>query len=308
MLTSHAQNFEDVILWRALKDVENGFYIDIGAQDPIKDSISLAFYEKGWRGVHVEPLPQYAESLRRHRPDETVIEAVVGQHEGSLTLFAFDDTGLSTAVASIAERHSESGLSPREIVVDQIPLSSILDSHGGRDVHWLKIDVEGMEADVIDSWGASPMRPWVVLVESTAPSSDEPSHQRWEPKLLSYGYTFAYSDGLNRFYVSDQHQDLLKHFGPGPNIFDGFVLAEESYYVIPLHDALERERERSGMLEDVITQRDRDINRLNRIITGMRNSKSWRMTRIFRSAGFRSRKALLSLMQHTRSKRRVEED
>jgi len=45
---SYAQNFEDVILWRALKHVGRGFYIDLGAQDPVIDSISLAFYEHGW--------------------------------------------------------------------------------------------------------------------------------------------------------------------------------------------------------------------------------------------------------------------
>ena len=54
MFNSYAQNFEDVILWRALKHVENGCYVDIGANDPVVDSVSLAFYERGWRGVHVE--------------------------------------------------------------------------------------------------------------------------------------------------------------------------------------------------------------------------------------------------------------
>ncbi len=54
---SYAQNFEDVMLWRALKHVENGFYVDVGAQDPVVDSVSLAFYEHGWRGVHIEPTP-----------------------------------------------------------------------------------------------------------------------------------------------------------------------------------------------------------------------------------------------------------
>ena len=51
---SYAQNFEDVMLWRALSDVKQGHYIDIGAQDPVINSVSLAFYEAGWRGIHVE--------------------------------------------------------------------------------------------------------------------------------------------------------------------------------------------------------------------------------------------------------------
>ena len=68
-IVSFAQNFEDVLLWRALGDVEQGRYLDIGAQDPVADSVSLAFYNAGWRGVHVEPTPAYAELLRKARPD-----------------------------------------------------------------------------------------------------------------------------------------------------------------------------------------------------------------------------------------------
>ena len=52
---SYAQNFEDVILWRALHDVTPGFYIDIGANSPTIDSVTKAFYERGWRGINVEP-------------------------------------------------------------------------------------------------------------------------------------------------------------------------------------------------------------------------------------------------------------
>jgi hypothetical protein len=42
---SYAQNFEDVVLWPALKHVQNDFYIDIGAQHPVVNFISKAFYE-----------------------------------------------------------------------------------------------------------------------------------------------------------------------------------------------------------------------------------------------------------------------
>ena len=40
---SYAQNFEDLMLYRALGHLERGFYIDIGAQHPKIDSVSKAF-------------------------------------------------------------------------------------------------------------------------------------------------------------------------------------------------------------------------------------------------------------------------
>ena len=72
VFTSYSQNLEDIRLWRALRHVTPGRYIDIGAWDPRIDSMSLGFYEKGWRGYHFEPNPTFAARLRAHRPDETV--------------------------------------------------------------------------------------------------------------------------------------------------------------------------------------------------------------------------------------------
>ena len=84
-IVSYAQNFEDVMLWRALEHVENGFYIDLGAQDPLADSVSMAFHEHGWKGIHVEPTPHYAQLLREQRPGDTVIEAAVANAVDALS-------------------------------------------------------------------------------------------------------------------------------------------------------------------------------------------------------------------------------
>ena len=56
---SYAQNNEDVLLWRALGHVRDGFYIDVGANDPVEHSVTKAFYDAGWRGISIEPLPAF---------------------------------------------------------------------------------------------------------------------------------------------------------------------------------------------------------------------------------------------------------
>jgi hypothetical protein len=50
---SHAQANEDLLLFNALREVspEAGFYIDVGANDPEKDSVTKFFYDQGWHGV-----------------------------------------------------------------------------------------------------------------------------------------------------------------------------------------------------------------------------------------------------------------
>lgn len=99
---SYAQNFEDIMLWRALKNISNGFYIDVGAQHPIIHSVSKGFYEQGWRGIHIEPTAHYANLLRQDRPDETVLELGLSDQDGSLDFYTVEDSGLSTFVEDYA--------------------------------------------------------------------------------------------------------------------------------------------------------------------------------------------------------------
>jgi hypothetical protein len=93
---SYAQNFEDVLLWRALGRVEHGFYIDVGAAHPDIDSVTRALYDRGWSGINVEPTAEFSLRLAAARPRDINLQMVLGEHPGWAELFTVDGTGLST--------------------------------------------------------------------------------------------------------------------------------------------------------------------------------------------------------------------
>lgn len=223
---SYAQNFEDVMLWRALKHVEHGFYVDVGAQHPVIDSVSKAFYEHGWRGVHIEPVQAYADLLRQDRPADTVLQLALSDSEGVLELNVIPETGLSTGVAAHAQRHlDEHGFAHTTVPVPMLTMKTALSFLHGKDVHWLKIDVEGLEEKVLRGWDSQRLRPWIMVIEATVPTSPEVDYESWEPLVVGAGYRFVYFDGLNRFYVADEHPELLDAFALPPNVFDGAALS-----------------------------------------------------------------------------------
>jgi FkbM family methyltransferase len=265
-ITSYAQNFEDVMLWRALGHVESGMYVDVGAQDPVIDSVSLAFHEHGWQGIHVEPTPHYAALLRQQRPGDTVIQAAVGQGPAVMQFFEIPDSGISTADADIAAQHRERGFKVREITVPCIPLDEVFKTCAEREIHWLKIDVEGFEKQVLSSWGSSAARPWIVVVESTLPLTQIETHESWEPIVIAYGYAPVYFDGLNRYYVSDAHPELKGAFRVPPNVFDGFTLngtASTSFHTLIETRAQEKVTEALALLEQERRSTVSEIERLN---------------------------------------------
>jgi len=106
---SYSQNREDVMLWRALKHVSKGSYIDIGAWDPVQDSVSKGFYDLGWRGINIEPTTEYAKKLREYRADEIIIEKAVSNINGTTHIYEILDTGLSTLNEEIATQHTTTG-------------------------------------------------------------------------------------------------------------------------------------------------------------------------------------------------------
>lgn len=217
------------MLWRALKHVKHGCYIDVGAQHPVIDSVSKAFYELGWRGVHVEPVQHYVNLLRQDRPDETVLQLALSDTEGTLELNIIPETGLSTGVESYAQRHhAELGFSFQKVTVPVTTLKNATSQLAGKDVHWLKIDVEGLEIQVLKGWDSAVLRPWIIVLEATIPNTMETNHAGWEPILTAANYRFAYFDGLNRFYVAQEHAELLPSFAAPPNVFDEVVLTRNS--------------------------------------------------------------------------------
>lgn len=226
---SYAQNYEDIMLLRALSDVTHGRYIDIGAQDPVRDSVSLAFYERGWRGVNVEPTPHYADALRVHRPEDQIIQAFVDKERAPKTLYEIPGTGLSTGIEDISALHTQNGFTPQEHQVACISLESILESFGGQDIHWLKIDVEGMERNVLESWGASTALPWIVLLESVFPCTPQRVDHEWNALLFARGYEDVYFDGINNFYLAPHQLHRKAAFATPPNIFDDFVVSRTHF-------------------------------------------------------------------------------
>jgi FkbM family methyltransferase len=221
---SYAQNFEDVMLWRALRHIPQGYYVDVGANDPIVDSVTRWFYQQGWSGINIEPVPHWHQRLQVDRPRDINLQIAISTTVGRLTLYDVPDTGLSTLSLEVAEVHQQGGVPVAEMMVPSAPLDTLLAQYAGdRDIHFLKIDVEGLERDVLKSMELERFRPWIILVEATLPRSPVTNHHLWEDLLTTRGYLFAYFDGLNRFYVSAEQACLVDALKTPPNTFDAFM-------------------------------------------------------------------------------------
>jgi len=223
-MISYSQNFEDVMLQRAFAQIDAGFYVDVGAWDPNVHSVTRHFYERGWRGVNIEPHPAYHDMLERARPRDVNLRVAVSDRPGVAEITLIHGTGISTLRPEIAAMHERLDYRHEQVEVETRTLDSIFETFAPKEVHFLKIDCEGAESDVVNAFDLARFRPWIILVEATKPLSREETHAAWEPHILEANYRFAYFDGVNRFYVAAEHDDLRRHFELPPNVFDEFIV------------------------------------------------------------------------------------
>lgn len=278
---SYAQNYEDVILWRALKHIENGFYIDVGANDPDVDSVTKAFYERGWRGVNIEPLTLHHQDLIGARKRDINLLAAAGEKNGQIEIWECNVRGWATASEEVIAQYESDGLVGTIHKVPVYPLKDICAKYVENDIHFLKIDVEGFEAEVVRGMDFIKYRPWIVVVEATKPNSTDEVHQKWETDLIKQNYIFAYADGLNRFYLASEHDELLGAMRYPPNVFDRFIRSQEYELDLALRNSESKLHEVDGKLAKVeieLKQAEAEVDKYAAMQLALYNSKSWQLT------------------------------
>src|SRR5262245_6390649 len=149
---SYSQNMEDYHLWLAFGGQRTGFYVDIGAGHPIADLVSFFFYNRGCHGVVVEPQANLIELYSRLRPRDTSVCSLIGTSVGLVDFHVLDALhGLSTTSEQYAVAARSFGATSRTMQVPMIGLAELCENHASTSIDFLKVDVEGAEADVLMS-------------------------------------------------------------------------------------------------------------------------------------------------------------
>jgi hypothetical protein len=213
---SYAPNFEDILLYRALRHIERGRYVDIGAGDP-DASVTRAFYERGWHGVNVEGARALHRKFLVARPADVNLQVVAGGADLPETEFYEAEGTLASSVDEARARATGAPLVRRYL--PQRSVAAICAELGEGPIHFLRIGVENIEPDL------ARLRPWIVVLAG-----------RQDGRLDAAGYDAAWHDGLNTFYVAREHAELAPALALPPSSRDDFHLREDHPYAYPLDD------------------------------------------------------------------------
>lgn len=208
---TYAQNHEDLILAGFLKSVKNGFYVDVGANDPDVYSVTKRFYMSGWHGINIEPSSRFFNRLELKRTRDVNLMVGVGSSNKDESFREYlQADGWSTFSDVMKQSYEQTGhahtLEYTDTIASIRTLKSIFEEFAVDHIDFLKIDIEGYEYDAIVGNDWNKYRPTLLCIEANHIDKD------WRPKLLEYNYVLAFFDGLNEYYVAKESESLVKDF------------------------------------------------------------------------------------------------
>jgi FkbM family methyltransferase len=196
---------QEAALVREFLGPARGYFVEVGANEPEKESQSFHLEREGWTGVLIEPQPDLAENLRKLRRAQ-VFEAACSSPDraGSrMTLYVLGP------YSSFDPNLAVTGLRPEQAI--EVPVRTLDDileeAHAPRPLDLLSVDVEGHELDVLRGFDFARWRPRLILLEDHVTSLDK---HRF---LSDAGYRLMRRTGLNGWYVPQDAAPVLSWRG-----------------------------------------------------------------------------------------------
>jgi len=183
----------------------HGFFVDVGANDPVEGSQTWHLEQLGWDGVLVEPQRDLAEKSRQRRRAKVYAVACSSPANAGKTM--------TLNLAGI-----QSSLNPDFFVPDMVPagvtevpimtLDQILiDAKAPAPLDLLSIDVESHELEVLSGFDLARWRPRLTLIE------DIVLNRRLHRCLTSRGYKWVRRTGFNGWYIPVDQAFPVSGFG-----------------------------------------------------------------------------------------------
>jgi hypothetical protein len=145
-----------------------GFYVEVGCNEPRFISNTFLFYRRGWRGVCVDANERLIRKFGYIRPCDKAVCALVSDEFKTLEFIEFTNNVLSTADTTVV---SDILANDQQIIrcnaMQTQTLTKILeDCHVPQDFDFLSVDAEEFDLQVLRSLDLRRFRPRLIIAEA----------------------------------------------------------------------------------------------------------------------------------------------
>ncbi len=211
---SFSQEGEDRVLNRFFENQKDGFYIEVGAHHPFRFSNTALFYEKGWKGLTIDPNPDVAKLFQQFRSRDRHLQMGVGKQNEPLKFYQFEESALNTFSEEVYSKRIKEGFKlARTLEIPVMSLKNIFEKNHEflpKTIHFMSVDVEGFDEEVLASNDWQKYRPQIVVVEIFAKNIEEVINSNSYKIMKEAGYEFHGRSFWSCFFIDKkEHERFL---------------------------------------------------------------------------------------------------
>ena len=156
----------DVIIENIFRKKNNGIYIDVGCQHPIKNNNTYLLYKKGWNGLNIDLDKDNIDLFNVARPNDQNVNVAISNKIGETDLYFYHKKSPINTIDKKTSDYQKAPISEIKKIKTNTLTNIIKNSkYKNSKIDLLSIDVEGHEREVLEGFDFSICRPDVIVIE-----------------------------------------------------------------------------------------------------------------------------------------------
>ena len=156
----------DVIIENIFRNKDNGFYIDVGCQHPIKNNNTYILHKKGWKGINIDLDKDNIDLFNISRPNDENINIAISNKISEVDLFFYHKKSPINTIDKRTSNYQHAKVSEVK-KVNTNTLNNIISNTKFKNskFDFLSVDVEGHELQVLEGFDFNLYSPDIIVVE-----------------------------------------------------------------------------------------------------------------------------------------------
>lgn len=190
---TYSQCGEDLFIKNFFKKKKIGFYLDIGAFNPVKYNNTFLLYKKGWRGINIDLNQTSIDMFNIFRPRDRNICAAISSKENIVKVNIENIfSPLNTISIERSKQLNQENIKVNSYYIKTKKINKLIKT----EFDFLNIDVEGIDLKVLKSIRLNFYKPQLICIEIL----NKKQFYLFKNHLENYGYIFTKKLGPSYFF------------------------------------------------------------------------------------------------------------
>jgi FkbM family methyltransferase len=194
----YSQDDEETLIRAFFRDRRGGFFLDVGAGDPIRHSTTYYLEQHlGWTGIAVDAVGEYGPAYARARPATRFFNYFAAdRNSAARDFFVSEERDFSSGAGT-----DPRGGAYQKRSVPAIALDDLLRREKVTRLDFLSMDIEGGEPAALAGLDLGRYRPELACIEVASPESGRAIAERFALAGCREVSAYRAVDAINRYYT-----------------------------------------------------------------------------------------------------------